>query len=55
MLILLANILFIVFIGASEKTDMPKSNDQRLKRRFPTLYANLKIIGFRANEELLDE
>ena len=54
MLILLANILFIVFIGATEKTDMPKSNDQKLKRRFPNLYANLKIIGFRTNDQLLD-
>jgi hypothetical protein len=54
MLILLANILFIVFVGATEKADMPMSNDQRLKRRFPTLYSYLKIIGFRTNDQLLD-
>ena len=53
MTVLLANILFIVLIGAKEKKDLPNSNDQRLKRKFPTLYSKLKIIGFRTNDELL--
>jgi len=49
LMVLILDILFISFIGEDEKADQPNSLDQRFKRKFPSVYENLGIIGFRSN------
>lgn len=44
---LLANIMFILFVGENEKPDQEDSLDQKILNNFPTIYSNLDIIGLR--------
>lgn len=55
MIILISNIMFILFVGEKPKVNQPHSNDQKFKRKFPTLYNYLDIIGFRTNVHILNE
>jgi len=46
-IILVADIIFICFVGERPKPDQPGSLDQELSRRYKFLYSHLDLIGLR--------
>jgi len=55
LLIIAINLLFISFIGETEKVGHPDSLDQKFKRAYPLIYKSLDIIGLRGNRLVSSE